>query len=116
MKGFLIGLSFATKGFFQALAALLVIPFSQIKSSFPSCGMYYYIMNISVGVLALFVYVGMARDTSIVSEMKFVIYTAMQKNTTPIYSRNNIKYLCEVLRLHLNKLFIEIYRQVHYIL
>ena len=61
MKGFLIGLSFAIKGLFQALAALLIIPFSFVTSSFPSCGMYYYIMNISVGILALFVYVGVAR-------------------------------------------------------
>ena len=61
MKGFLIGLSFAIKGLFQALAALLIIPFSFVTSSFPSCGMYYYIMNISVGTLALFVYVGVAR-------------------------------------------------------
>ena len=61
MKGFLIGLSFAIKGLFQALAALLIIPFSFVTSSFPSCGIYYYIMNISVGTLALFVYVGVAR-------------------------------------------------------
>ena len=61
MKGFLIGLSFAIKGLFQTLAALLIIPFSFVTSSFPSCGMYYYIMNISVGMLALFVYVGVAR-------------------------------------------------------
>ena len=61
MKGFLIGLSFAIKGLFQALAALLIIPFSFVTSSFPSCGMYYYIMNISVGMLALLVYVGVAK-------------------------------------------------------
>ena len=61
MKGFLIGLSFAIKGLFQALAALLMIPFSFVTSSFPSCGMYYYIMNISVGMLALLLYVGVAR-------------------------------------------------------
>ena len=61
MKGFLIGLSFAIKGLFQALAALMIIPFSFVTSSFPSCGMYYYIMNISVGVFALSVYVVVAR-------------------------------------------------------
>ena len=84
MKGFLIGLSFAIKGLFQALAALLVIPFSQIKSLFPSCGMYYYIMDISVVCwLSLCMWVW-PEDTNIVREMKFVVYTAMQRNTTPM--------------------------------
>ena len=61
MKGFLIGLSFAIKGLFQTIAAFMVFPFSYVTSSFPSCGMYYYIMNISVGILALLIYVIVAR-------------------------------------------------------
>ena len=61
MKGFLIGLSFAIKGLFQMFAILIIIPFSHVTSSFPSCGMYYYIMNISVGILALIVYICVAR-------------------------------------------------------
>ena len=61
MKGFLIGLSFAIKGLFQMFAILLIIPFSHVTSSFPSCGMYYYVMNISVGILALIVYICVAR-------------------------------------------------------
>ena len=61
MKGFLIGLSFAIKGLFQMFAILVIIPFSQVTSSFPSCGMYYYIMNISVGILALIVFICVAR-------------------------------------------------------
>ena len=61
MKGFLIGLSFAIKGLLQTIAALMVFPFIHVTSSFPSCGMYYYIMNISVGILALLLYVIVAR-------------------------------------------------------
>ena len=61
MKGFLIGLSFAIKGLSQTIAALLFFPFSHVTSSFPSCGMYYYITNISVGGLALLIYVVAAR-------------------------------------------------------
>ena len=49
------------KGLFQMFAILIIIPFSHVTSSFPSCGMYYYIMNIYVSILALIVYICVAR-------------------------------------------------------
>ena len=49
MKGFLIGMSLAITGLFRFLGAILPIPFSHIQSSFPSCGMYYYLLNIIIG-------------------------------------------------------------------
>ena len=61
MKGFLIGLKSAIKGVFEMLAAIMVIPFSFIGTPFPTCGMYYYIMNILIGFVALLIYVGVAR-------------------------------------------------------
>ena len=61
MKGLLIGLSFAIKGFFQALAAAMVIPFISINFRNLNCGVYYYMMNCVVGVVILVVYVRVAR-------------------------------------------------------
>ena len=46
MKGFLIGLSFAIKGFFLSIAALLFFPFSHVTSSFSSCGVLLYYEHI----------------------------------------------------------------------
>ena len=59
MKGLLIGLSFAIKGFFQALAA--AIPFIFIDFRYLNCGVYYYMMNCVVGVVIFVFYVLMAR-------------------------------------------------------
>ncbi len=63
MKGLLIGLLYAIKGLYQLLAILLVVPFgvSSLNSLFPSCGFYYYLVNIVIGVIALLVYVWVAK-------------------------------------------------------
>ena len=61
MKGLLIGLSFAIRGFFETIAAVVMIPFFFIRSSFPSCGMDYYLMNIGLGVVSLLLYIFVAR-------------------------------------------------------
>ena len=64
MKGLLIGLSYTIKGFFQLVAAIATVPFYAIwnvKSLFPSCGSYYYLMGMVIGVVALIVYVWVAR-------------------------------------------------------
>ena len=61
MKGLLIGLSFAIRGFFETIAAVVMIPFFFIRSSFPSCGMDYYLMNIGLGVVSLLLYIYVAR-------------------------------------------------------
>ena len=59
MKGFLIGLLYAIKGLYQVIATLLVIPFA--RDMYPSCGFYYYLVNIVVGLFALLMYVLVAR-------------------------------------------------------
>ena len=64
MKGLLIGLSFAIRGVCETMAATLVLPFffnSGLKTTFPSCGMVYYLVNIGVGVLAVLVFTCAAR-------------------------------------------------------
>ena len=65
MKGLLIGLVYAIKGLFQLIAALLTIPFyaqwNDAKSPHPSCGFYFYLMGLVVGVPSLLVYVWVAR-------------------------------------------------------
>ena len=53
MKGLLIGLVYAIKGLFQLIAALLTIPFYvpwNGKSTFPSCGFYFYTMGLVVSL------------------------------------------------------------------
>jgi peptide/histidine transporter 3/4 len=66
MKGLLIGLLYAIKGLNQLLATLLVVPFGIRSLHFPppSCGFYYYLLNIVIGALALLVYVWVSRGYS----------------------------------------------------
>jgi len=63
MKGLLIGLFYAIKGLYQVIAAILVVPFIPGIIAFPrfSCGFYYYLVNIVIGVAALLVYVWVAK-------------------------------------------------------
>ena len=73
MKGLLIGLVYAIKGLFQLIAALLTIPFiiapkwtnwisfQYYEATNPSCGFYFYLMGLVVGVPSLLVYVWVAR-------------------------------------------------------
>ena len=64
MKGLLIGLVYAIKGLFQLIAALVIVLFYvpwHGKSTFPSCGFYFYLMGLVVGVPSLVVYVWVAR-------------------------------------------------------
>ena len=61
MKGLLIGLLYAIKGLYQLLATLLVVPFT-VGYSHPShvgqmsCGFYYYLVNIVIGLIAVLMY------------------------------------------------------------
>lgn len=57
MKGLLIGLSYAIRKLFEMLASAMVIPFTLgwYSNSFPSCGMVYYVMSISMGLIAVLV-------------------------------------------------------------
>ena len=65
MKGLLIGLLYAIRGSYQLLAFFLVmpfifkVPFYTIHSI--SCGFYYYLTNIVIGVVALLVYMCVAK-------------------------------------------------------
>ena len=57
MKGLHIGLSFAIQGIFYIMGAVVVLPFTYLRTTFPSCGMEYYAMNIGVAVVVFLVYV-----------------------------------------------------------
>ena len=57
MKGMLIGLSYATKGLFEFLAAASVIPFAHWKITYPSCGFGYFSVNVALGLVAFLVFV-----------------------------------------------------------
>ena len=65
MKGLLIGLVYAIKGLFQLIAALVTVPFYVVwngtKLPHPSCGFYFYLMGLVVGVPSLLVFVWVAR-------------------------------------------------------
>ena len=63
MKGLLIGLLYAIRGVYQGIATLLVVPFAlgSLDSVFPSCGFYYYLVNVVLGVIAVLVYMWVAR-------------------------------------------------------
>ncbi len=61
MKGLIIGLFFAIKGLYQLLSALLTIPFILHPELSPSCGFYYYLVNIVVGGCAVVVYAVVAK-------------------------------------------------------
>ena len=64
MKGLLIGMLYAIRGFYQMVAAVLLIPyflpfFSYV--SLQSCGFYFYIINIVIGLIAVLVYVHVSK-------------------------------------------------------
>ena len=50
MNGLLIGLSYSTRGFFEALGSSVVVPFALSWNGprIPSCGMVYYFINIAI--------------------------------------------------------------------
>ena len=61
MKGLLIGVLYAIRGLYQLVATLLVLPFA-LRTIHPiSCGFWYYLMNIVIGVVALLVYMCVAK-------------------------------------------------------
>ena len=63
MKGMLIGLYFAIRGIFYGISVIILVQplFSFIHQSFPSCGMYSYLMNIGVGVIGFLIFVLVAK-------------------------------------------------------
>ena len=63
MKGMVIGLYFAMKGISIGISSIITEQsiFSFIHQSFPSCGMYYYLMIIGVGVVGFLIFVFVAK-------------------------------------------------------
>ena len=61
MKGLLIGVLYAIRGLYQLVANLLVLPFALPSIQLISCGFWYYLMNIVIGVVALLVYMCVAK-------------------------------------------------------
>ena len=61
MKGLLIGMLYTVRGLYQLVAAVLVLPFAAFPIQTISCGFWYYLMNIVIGVVALLVYVCVAK-------------------------------------------------------
>ena len=63
MKGLLIGLLYAIKGLDQLLGTILVVPFvvGYIHHSYMSCGFYYYLVNIVIGLIAVLTYTWVAK-------------------------------------------------------
>ena len=61
MKGMFIGVLYAIRGLYQLVATLLVLPFAFLTIRPISCGFWYYLMNIFIGVVALLVYVCVAK-------------------------------------------------------
>ena len=62
MKGLLIGMFYTIRGFYQVLAALVMLPYSYLGAHmYPSCGFYFYLMNIVIGLVGVLVYVWVAK-------------------------------------------------------
>ena len=62
MKGLIIGVFYAIRGLYQVLAALLVLPYSHRETFKPlSCEFYFYLMNTIIGLVAVLVYVWVAK-------------------------------------------------------
>lgn len=59
MKGMLIGLSYAIKGFFNLMGTILILSFYQLD--FPSCGFGYYSMNVMIGVITFVTFVKVSK-------------------------------------------------------
>ena len=64
MKCLLIGMLYAIKGLYQLLATILVVPFAVGYTYHPShisCGFYYYLVNIVIGLIAVLTYMWVAK-------------------------------------------------------
>ena len=61
MKGLLIGVLYAIRGLYKLVATFIVVPFALLPIHPMSCGFWYYLMNIVIGVVALLVYMCVAK-------------------------------------------------------
>ena len=94
MKGLLIGLLYAIKGLYQLLATFLAIAFTVGYSVRPgdstrfSCGFYYYLVNIVIGLVVILVYTQVAKRYRYRErETSLVMSADMSRSTTPIRSK-----------------------------
>ena len=61
MKGLLIGVLYAIRGLYQLIAALLTIPYILVDTFHFSCGFYFYLVNMVIGLVAVLVYAWVAK-------------------------------------------------------
>ena len=61
MKGLVIGVFYTIRGLYQVLAALLVLPYFYGTFKHLSCEFYFYLMNTAIGLVAVLVYVWVAK-------------------------------------------------------
>ena len=62
MKGLLLGVLYAIRGLYQVVAVLHALPYYTLDvSMYPSCGFYFYLVNLSIGLVAVLVYVWVAK-------------------------------------------------------
>jgi peptide/histidine transporter 3/4 len=62
MKGLLIGVLYVVRGLYQVIAVLTTLPYTLVGGDMhPSCGFYYYLMNIVIGLVAMLVYMCVAK-------------------------------------------------------
>ena len=96
MKGLLIVLFYAIKGLYQVFAALLIIPFTfDFQLSLPvSCGFFYYLVNIVIGVAALLLFVCVARGYK--NRVRDEPCNIHLKNITPTLSKSNIMTMINI--------------------
>ena len=86
MKGLLIGVLYAIRGLYQLIAALLTLPFILFVDKFhPSCGFYFYLVNMVIGLVAVLVYVWVAK------RYRYRVRD-MPRSTIPTLNRRDINF------------------------
>ena len=99
MKGLLFGLAFALQGLFQGIGVVIIIPFYfALNQPFFICWMYYFIINILLGIAGLFVYTCVAGGISSEREMSSVTFIDMKRNITPEYRMKD--FIIFLIRSH----------------
>ena len=61
MKGLLIGVLYAIRGFYQLVAAILLVPYFELHFGSQSCGFYFYLTNVVIGLVAVLVYMWVSK-------------------------------------------------------
>ncbi len=101
MIGLFIGLFYAIKGLFQLIATILLSPF---WTCFHGNWFFYFLVNIIIGVVAIIVYVCVARRYEY--RKSPVISINMLKIISPIHSRKNTMIMIKLLVLIMSKILL----------